>query len=633
MYHALHQLMQEVLRYSEVKCGVESVSAKIKHVLQNQTLKKVLVGLLAIVSVAAMGINFEKISNSDEVGIVYAVLASLRGWGIAQFLYVICLTCVYDYFQKSVSFQKDIAIFSCSLSLLMVVGLCYRNAVGLVLVIQDAAQIIKAGIVIVGYGAMFYCAVFLLLRWMQNLVQTGQMIVGGGKDEELHKVKAGLFIFICWLPYLIAFYPGTTTYDATTMLNQYFGYEPLTNHHPYFQTLLMGIFVQTGHYFGSASAGVFVYILIQVCAFIMVLVYMTDLLRKIGIPQKIIKTVIYIYSFLPIFPIYAISMGKNINFSIAALLLTIFMFEISISAEEFVHNPKKMVTLSIVLILLCLFRNEGIAFVIGCFPCFILMARKYWKAFGSIFIGVLLFAVLWFKWFLPFAEIPNGSIAESLSVPFMQTARSVYYYGFEMTEEEKEAIDKILEFDTLADRYLPETSDRVKEKYNDDATKEELRAYIDVYFRQFLEHPITYIDAVLNKCYGYFYPDDTGRMKFYFVSYADVPVLNEHGFNLRSKFMEFTKGMEQILEAYRNIPLLGYTTSIGFYFWCTFLAIFFVIRFKAKRLLYVFAPAMVTLFVCVISPVNAYFRYGLPVVFACPFYAAMVIYVMKKWES
>ena len=611
---------------------MKSVSAKIEHALRNHTVRRIIVCLLAVASVAAVGINFEKTANVDEAGVVYAVLVSLSGWGIGQFLYVIGLACIYDYFHKNFSIQKDIAVFSCFLSLLMVMGLCYRNAVGIALAVQNAAQMIKTVIVITGYGALFYCALFLLLRWLQKLAAYKEDDYRDA-DIEHRKMKIGAFIFICWLPYLIAFYPGTTTYDATTMLNQYFGYEPLTNHHPYLQTLLMGIFVEIGHYFGSASAGMVVYILIQVCAFIFVLVYMTECLSKAGIPHKVIRAVICIYAFLPIFPIYAISMGKNINFSIAALLLTIFMFEISISAEEFVHNPKKMAALSIILILLCLFRNEGIAFVIGCLPCFILMARKHWKVFGSIFAGVLLFAALWFKWFLPFAGIPNGSIAESLSVPFMQTARSVYYYGSEMTDEEKEAIDKVLEFDTLADRYLPETSDRVKEKYNDDATKEELRAYIDVYFRQLSEHPITYIDAVLNKCYGYFYPDDTGRMKLYFVSYADVPVLNEHGYNLRSKFMNFAKGMEQILEAYRNIPLLGYTTSIGFYFWCTFLAVFLVIKFKAKRLLYVFAPAMVTLFVCVISPVNAYFRYGLPIVFACPFYAAMVIYVMKKQES
>ena len=611
---------------------MKSIYVKTLNILNNSALKKILIFLLAIVSVSAIGMNFEKAAEVSEAGVVYAVLASLQGWGVGRFLHVICIVYVYDYFQKNVPFQKSIAIFSCFLSLLMVIGMCYRNAVGIALAFQNTAQIIKSVIVVVGYGAMFYCALCLLLRWLHKLI-ANETTTNEYAGIRFRRLKTGIFIFICWLPYLIAFYPGTTTYDAGTMLNQYFGYEPLTNHHPYFQTLLMGIFVQAGHNLGSAAAGMFVYILIQVCAFILVLVYLTELLGKMEIPQKIIKAIVCIYAFLPVFPLYAIAVGKNMNFSIALLLLTMYMFEVSLSAEEFVGSKSKPVILLIILILICLFRNEGIVYVIGCFPCFILMAKKYWKLFGSIFIGALLFATLWSKWFLPFAGVEKGSVAEALSIPFMQTARCVYYYGSEMADSEKEAIDKVLRYDTLASRYTPESSNPVKSYYNNEATDEELQAYWKVYFRQLTEHPVTYIDAVLNKCYGYFYPDDTGRTKYWFVSYASVPVLVEHGYNLRSKYMDFATNMEKVLNAYRNIPFLGYTTSIGFYFWCTFIAVFFIARQKSWKMLFVFAPAMITLFVCVIAPVNAYFRYGLPVVFASPFYAAMVIYVMKRRES
>ena len=144
------------------------------------------------------------------------------------------------------------------------------------------------------------------------------------------------------------------------------------------------------------------------------------------------------------------------------------------------------------------------------------------------------------------------------------------------------------------------------------------------------EHPITYIDAVLNKSYGYFYPDDKGRIKLYYVSYADVPTLNEDGFDLKSRFTKTVKTLDNILSVFRDIPLLGYTTSIGFYFWCTFLSMFFLMKCKKRKLLFIFMPAMITLFVCVISPVNAYFRYGLPVVFMVPFFMAIIIYVMKS---
>ncbi|MCM1144359.1 MAG: DUF6020 family protein [Lachnoclostridium sp.] len=624
------------------ECEEKSVSVEWKHMVQKDTIHRTLCCILAILSVAAIGINMENLEQAGAGGTIFAVLSSFQGWGIGQFLFVICLVCIYDYFYKKIALEKGIALMSLLFSFFMLMGLCYKDAVGIVLILQSPAQMVKACIVVLGYSVMFYAAIYFLQMWLQKAAETKTEEWTNGKTKEKtedgskrrgHKnLKTCVILFLCWLPYLIVFYPGTTTYDAGTMLEQYFRYAPLTNHHPYFQILFIGLFVQAGHALGSAAVGMFAYILLQVGAFIAVLVYMMDLLRRIGVGSKVIKILTGIYALCPIFPIYAISVGKNINFSIVILLLTIFLFETAESESDFVHSRVKMILLPILLILICLFRNEGLAFVIGCFPCFIVMAKKYRKVFLGIFTGVLLFALFWFKWLLPFAGVASGSIAEGLSIPFMQTARCVYYYGAEMSEEEIKAIDDVLQFDTLAKRYLPETSDNVKRKYNNEATKEQLQAYLKVYFHQFLEHPVTYVDAVLNKSYGYFYPDDKGKMKSYYVNYADVPTLNEDGFDLKSAFRETVDTLGNILSVFRDIPLIGYTTSVGFYFWCTFLSLFFIIRYR-KKLLAIFMPAAVTLFVCVISPVNAYFRYGLPVVFSVPFFVAIVIYAMKSGEK
>lgn len=587
--------------------------------------------ILAILSAAATSLNFEKLADADAEsgGLLWEVFSSFRGWGLNQFFIVIAVAYLYHYVYKNVPFQKDTALFSFILSMLIIVGLCYRNAVGLALAVNNMAQIMKTLIVLLGYGAILYCALVFLQMWMTNLI-AGRKEICESDFRKNYALHVGIFIFCCWLPYLIAVYPGTTLYDSGTMLEQFFGYETLTNHHPYFQILFLGTFVKFGKYLGSEAVGLFLYILLQMCAFIAVLAYMADVLRKIGMPKRILNFIIAVYTFVPIFPIYAISSGKNINFSIVFLLLTIFMFEIIQSAETFVHNRKKMILLPCLLILLCLFRNEGLAIVISCIPCFIFMAKKYWKEFGIIFAGVLLFMLCWFKCILPFAGVENGSVAEALSIPFLQTARCVYYYGDEMTAEEKEVIDRILEFDTLKERYLPEFSDRVKDKYNNDATKEELQAYWKVWWKQFTEHPLTYLDAVLNKSYGYFYPDDKGKTKDYYVVGGDVYTLNADGADLKSFFPKHVNRLNNLMKVLREIPLLGCVTSIGFYFWCSLTAIFLLIKDRGIKFLYLFVPAFFVFLVCVASPVNAYFRYGLAVVFAVPFYAAVTIYAMMK---
>ncbi|MDE6388505.1 MAG: hypothetical protein K2L82_11945 [Lachnospiraceae bacterium] len=597
-------------------------------VIQKETRNKIVCVMLAICSVAAIGINFE---NIPEMKGLYAVLASLHGWGLGQAVFVICLAYFYYYIRHHFPVQKDIAVFSLFLSVLVLIGLCYRNATGFALCMLNAAQIMKTMIVLTGYGTLLYCLVLLLYQWMSDLAgkHVGHRQTGSGIKDR-YRLKTGLFLFICWLPYLIAFYPGSALYDAGTMLEQWYGYEPLTNHHPYFQILFLVLFVKIGVAIGSAAAGMFFYVLVQVAAFIMVLSYMADFLRKLGISVYVLRGLICLYAFLPIFPVYAISVGKNINFAIAALLVTIFMFETALSPDEFVQSRIKMVLLPILLVLLCLFRNEGLAITVGCIPCFLILGRKHWKVLGAVFAGVLVFVAFWFKIFLPMSGVPNGSIAESLSIPFLQTARCVASYGHEMPEEEKEAIDNILVYDTLAERYLPEFSDRVKDQYNNDATKEDWEAYLKVYFKQFMEHPVTYLDAVLNKCYGYVYPDDPGRTKAYYVVGADVFRLNADGFDLKSRFPVLVEGMNQFMTYFRGIPFLGYTTSIGLYFWCAFVFAFFLIRHRRWKMLTLYVQVVITLLVCVASPVNAYFRYGLSVVFAVPFLFFVTLYAFKE---
>lgn len=594
---------------------------------------RILSGALAVLSVAATGLSMENLEQPDAGGTVYFVLSSLRGWGIGQFLFVVCLACIYFHFAKKGAWQKDIAALSFLFSLFMLTGLCYQDAVGVSLILQSGAQFVKACIVVLGYSALFYPALFLL---QEKLRQVALAVGKGGENKfsegkGLNRLKVSGFLFLCWLPYLIVFYPGTTTYDAGTMLEQYFGYAPLTNHHPYLQILFIGLFVQVGHACGSGAAGMFVYVLLQVFAFIVVLTYMADVLWRAGAGRRVIGILLMIYGFCPIFPIYAIAVGKNINFSIVALLLTLFLFEAAVWEEAFAHSKVKMALLPVLLILLCLFRNEGIAYVIGCLPCFLAVMKGHRKMIFSIFISVFTFIILWFRWFLPFAGVENGSVAEGLSLPFVQTARCVYYDGKNMPEEERAAIDAVLQFDTLASRYVPESSDNVKRYYNNDATREELLAYCKVYLKQFTVYPLVYVDAALNKCYGYFCPDDKGRGKLYYVNYASVPTLNDDGFDLKSVFPKTVDEIGRILSVMRDIPFVGYMTSIGFYFWCAFLSAFFIWKCQ-KRLLWMFMPAAVTLFVCVISPINAYFRYGLPVVFSLPFFAGAVICAMAPKE-
>lgn len=103
------------------------------------------------------------------------------------------------------------------------------------------------------------------------------------------------------------------------------------------------------------------------------------------------------------------------------------------------------------------------------------------------------------------AGVEPGSVKEMLSVPFQQTARYLKEYPDDVTSKERKAINKILDYDKLAEIYQPDRSDNVKDTYKNK------KGGLKRYFRQawlpmFFKHPDAYFEATLENTYGYYYP-------------------------------------------------------------------------------------------------------------------------------
>ena len=214
-----------------------------------------------------------------------------------------------------------------------------------------------------------------------------------------------------------------------------------------------------------------------------------------------------------------------------------------------------------------------------------------------------------------------------LSIPFQQTARVVKYRGDELPEEEKEAIDKILIYDTLAERYEPDLSDAVKNKYNKYATSEELMDYFKVWFNQFFRYPVDYLDATINNVYGYFYPN-TSKWYFY---HGYNSKLEEAGFDYHYNDM---KGLRDGLVGYGNIfpyiPVIGMFLNIGFVVWLYFIILGFLIINKSSKYIPVILPALSLILVCIAGPANTYFRYAQPFIFSLPVVLFLLYKILDK---
>ena len=101
----------------------------------------------------------------------------------------------------------------------------------------------------------------------------------------------------------------------------------------------------------------------------------------------------------------------------------------------------------------------------------------------------------------------GGEPNETLSIPLQQTARYVRDFGGEVTDTEREAIDRVVQYSALADTYDLNLADPVKSYINrEEATGADRQAYLKVWAAQTLRRPVSALEAFVNLNYGWLYP-------------------------------------------------------------------------------------------------------------------------------
>lgn len=145
--------------------------------------------------------------------------------------------------------------------------------------------------------------------------------------------RLAAIIFCCWLPWLILTFPGVIWYDSRQQLLQFFGMPnvftagALSDHHPVFDTLLYGLFVQVGRGLGSADVGAYLFCLVQAAATAAALGACVILVRRSGATRRTLAVLLAVLCFFPHLPLYASAMAKDATFLPFLLAFTVFYIE------------------------------------------------------------------------------------------------------------------------------------------------------------------------------------------------------------------------------------------------------------------------------------------------------------------
>ncbi len=440
-------------------------------------------------------------------------------------------------------------------------------------------------------------------------------------------LAAMVLFIVCWSPYLVIFYPGTVISDMSWMFEQLQGITQMTTWHSVFTTWVFGGAISLGCLLGGGdNLGCFLYMLLQTAALAYACARAVTVVRRLGMRWRGQVSVLLFFAVVPIWGGYSMMIGKDTLHTATLLLLLVSTLEWARRLRVF--RARQWLGYAALALLACLWRNNGAYVVVPSLLCFILIAKGRDRAWlGGILAGVLIAVTVLGSVIVPALGIVDNTASGIYSVPFQQTARIVRNHGKSLTAEEKAEIDRVLDVNTIGSVYQPWISDPVKLTYKQfgmgaDIEKAALTRFRQTWLSLVRKYPVTSIQAFMagNRGYYAFTPKYTGvtysqqaGLRFVYTSF-DIAGEGQLHTVQPAAFEGLRIKAAQAMEAFRTIPIVQMLFTCPLYTWLLVAAAIVLAHRRRFRDLALFAPALLSFAVCLVSPVDDYFRYFLPVI-------------------
>lgn len=549
---------------------------------------------------------------------------------------LIILIALYKFYQKAshfVQYNTMIILAGCFESLILILGKSFLMYDNCSLITGNIYNILLLIIVFWGYTILFIYLLNLLVFVLNSPVKKENILNSFDLAFQKHPFfTAALVILLCWMPYIIVFYPGILNIDSLYQLCMFYDGNSWNTIAPPLTTLLMGYSMNVGKALGSDNLGVLLYLIPQLVLFILTLSYSFIIMNKLNIPLKLQKISLAFMALFPFFPLFAYNELKDSLYYIVYLWLIYIMIEFY--CERLFIKGNLIVSSLVTIFIICLFcsiRNDAkyilMLLLLGTL-FFHKKLHKHWLFIELSFAAGLVMCIFLNNTVCSYYHITDGPLREALSVPLQQTARYMKNYRDEITDEEWEVLNNTLVYDVNIDKlYDPDLSDPVKRQLKYDITKEELIPYFKVWGQQFLKHPGCYFAATFNNIYGYFYIDKPERYGLNaYTSNPSKERIQEWDIDVHIKNTGVSERIRAsfrlFLSTLERIPVLNLLFRPSFYVSLLLLLIWILLYFKKYKELFCFLPAIGILIICCLSPVNGALRYTFPIVCSSPLLTA-----------
>ncbi len=386
----------------------------------------------------------------------------------------------------------------------------------------------------------------------------------GGRLAGIFRRKPFTAYFVCFLlfclPTWIICYPGYMVTDSYVQLAYYFQIYEFAGQLPPVHTLLIGIPVRIGRALGSGNLGLYSVVCMQMLCLCALSAYLMKTLGDFGAPRwlKLFAFLTVIIS--PSHIVQAALVSKDTPYSYAVMLYLleiVWMFRLG---DDYWKSWLHRLLLALSIVMTMLLRQNGKYLIYVCTLVYgiVLLVRSRRGGEGRSLRSALVFFLCPILLSLAVAkavdvryDIIPGSRREALSVPFQQTARYLIHHGDDVTEEEREKINAILDYEEISRYYWPMDSSGVKQFYRDETGIPELMRYFGAWLRMGLRHPMTYIEATMNQNYPLFCPwmvwtKEHGKTDSPRHTHISGP-LGLHDVDVADRLEDFLRGLDLLL--------------------------------------------------------------------------------------
>lgn len=426
-------------------------------------------------------------------------------------------------------------------------------------------------------------------------------------------------LFICMIPYYLAYFPGVFGYDTPVQMLMFFGTFPLSSFHPLAHTFLIGWCISLGEaLFTSKLAGFGIYIVFQwlLISNVLALSFRKLLLKRINIFLFIILFGWTIFN--PAMMVLSFNSTKDILYSVFFLYFILFLWDYFDARKQDAPVPGTIFAGIIIFgILSCMFRNQGIYILIVLTVIFAFCRLKDYRIIASVATAIVLFFA-YSIFCSKVLKIPGTNNREMLSVPITQVSYTVseYLAGNEkitISEEDLNNVFEIIPKEAFenAENVSFDCADYYKSHFDTDTFSKDMGKYIKSYVKMGYSNLGAYFSSFGRLIAPYFWIESNQYRglcydpMFTGPEYLDLPVIS-----LAPTFRKITF-------AWITLPCYFFVLEPGIGLYILLGGLVFSIIKKKKDVALIFLPLFLYFGTCLLGPV-ALLRYLYPIMIATP---------------